>query len=379
MSNAALIDAFSDYFLKGGRFNSIVEARSYASELLGATVERGTKEAKATEETIEASLVRTARLLVDTAETPGQAYERLVDLYERQPNLSTRSSTSIQNQAYSTPVPLGYLVSALAGITPESVVYEPTGGHGALLVEANRETAIVNEIDPVRAADLRAQGFQVTEQDASSYKPKQPVDVIVMNPPFGAVRVDGVSKEWLVRGGAATPAYRTTNIDHAIALHSLQSLKDEGRAVLILGAPMGQKTGNQEAAATTYNGGQYVAFYKSLYDNYNVTQHFTVMGNLYARQGTSYPVDVIVVDGRGKSSRRLPAAELPQVYSSYETLKELVPHVSLFRNPNRVATSDRGQRDDAGSRDPGAERSEGRCLRVQAAIGHNHAREDGTR
>ncbi|PSB31590.1 strawberry notch C-terminal domain-containing protein [Stenomitos frigidus] len=358
MSNAALIDAFSDYFLKGGRFNSIVEARSYASELLGATVERGTKEAKATEETIEASLVRTARLLVDTAETPGQAYERLVDLYERQPNLSTRSSTSIQNQAYSTPVPLGYLVSALAGITPESVVYEPTGGHGALLVEANRETAIVNEIDPVRAADLRAQGFQVTEQDASSYKPKQPVDVIVMNPPFGAVSIGGVSKEWLVRGGAATPAYRTTNIDHAIALHSLQSLKDEGRAVLVLGAPMGQKTGNQEAAATTYNGGQYVAFYKSLYDNYNVTQHFTLTGNLYARQGTSYPVDVIVVDGRGKSSRRLPAAELPQVYSSYETLKELVPNVSLPRNPNRVATSDRGQRDDAGSRDPGAERSE---------------------
>ena len=78
------------------------------------------------------------------------------------------------------------------------------------------------------------------------------------------------------------------------------------------------------------------------------------MGNLYARQGTSYPVDVIVIEGRGKSSRRLPAAELPQVYSSYEALKELVPNVSLSRNPNRVATSDRGQRDVASSRDPGA-------------------------
>ena len=355
MPNSELIDAFSQYFLKGGRFNSIVEARSYASEWLGTTVERGTKEAKATEETIEASLVRAARLLVESAETPGQAYERLVDLYERQPNLSTRSSTSIQNQAYSTPVPLGYLVSALAGITPESVVYEPTGGHGALLIEANRERAIVNEIDPVRAADLRAQGFQVTEHDASSYKPEQPVDVIVMNPPFGAVSIGGVSKEWLVRGGSATPAYRTTNIDHAIALHSLQSLKNDGRAVLVLGAPMGQKTGNQESAATTYNGGQYVAFYKSLYDNYNVTQHFTVSGALYARQGTSYPVDVIVIEGRGKSSRRLPAAALPEVYSSYEVLKELVPNVSLPRNSNRVATSNRGQFDAATSSHPGAE------------------------
>lgn len=65
-------------------------------------------------------------------------------------------------------------------------------------------------------------------------------------------------------------------------------------------------------------------FYANLYNNYKVARHFTVSGDLYEKQGASYPVDVIVVAGRGKSERALPAADLPKVYNSWNELKEVL-------------------------------------------------------
>jgi len=60
-----------------------------------------------------------------------------------------------------------------------------------------------------------------------------------------------------------------------------------------------------------------------------------VAGNLYAKQGASYPVDVIVIDGKGQAQRNLPAADLPQVIKSYEQLKEKL-------NDRMVSGQDRG-------------------------------------
>jgi hypothetical protein len=329
----ALLDAFTTFFVEGGRFASILEARQYASNVLGKRVAPGTPEAKLVEECAERGIVRAASRILETANTSHEAFDRLVDLYDRQPNLSTRSSTSIGNQAYSTPVPIAYLVSALAQVAPGKTTYEPTAGHGALLIGADKALAYVNELNPERVKDLRVQGYRnVTQMDAIDYLPPEPVDIVVENPPFGVIQENGRPKQWTVRGGNATPAYTTTQIDHAIALKSLRAMKDDGRAVLILGAPMGNKTGNQADASASYNSGQNRAFYKSLYDNYNVTEHVCVAGNLYAGQGTSYPVDIFVIEGRGKSSRPLPAAELPPVYTTFADLKELIPNVSLSRN-----------------------------------------------
>ena len=81
-------------------------------------------------------------------------------------------------------------------------------------------------------------------------------------------------------------------------------------------------------------------FYKNLYDKYNVVDHFTVSGDLYKKQGAAYPVDVIVIAGKEASARKLPAADLPKVYSSYEQLKEKLNEPSLVSkgdvSPTRV-------------------------------------------
>jgi predicted RNA methylase len=218
-------------------------------------------------------------------------------------------------QAYSTPVPLAYVASQLAGITKETSVLEPTAGNGALLIEASPSKAQVNELNPERAANLMSQGFRVSQADAMETTLRHagyPVDVVIANPPFGAVRVNGDSKVFEVNG------LRTTAIDHAISFKALQHMKDDGRAVLIIG---GVKAESDKERADGYSGSQKRKFFHKLYNSYNVVQHFTVQGDLYQRQGAAWPVDVIVIDGKGKSSLSLPAAKVPPLVRTWEELK----------------------------------------------------------
>ncbi len=80
------------------------------------------------------------------------------------------------------------MASTLAGITPDTTVYEPAAGRGALLVGTAPTPLTVNELNPDRAADLRAQGYIVTEWNAAEYQSECQHDVAIANPPFGAVR-----------------------------------------------------------------------------------------------------------------------------------------------------------------------------------------------
>jgi hypothetical protein len=325
-----LIDEIAAHFAKGEGFQNIVAARKFASGILQQPIESGTIIAKIVEEAIEAGIVRAARSIVKNSITTTEAFDRLVELYDRQPNLRSRSSTSIKEQAYSTPLPVAYLAAVLADIQPDLTVYEPSAGHGALLLEANPSQSIVNELNPDRAAELRLQGYEVNIGDATLYSPSQPVDRVIMNPPFGTVTDrNGSKQKWQVTGGKATKQYTTARIDHAIVLRGLAALKDDGKAALIIGAPLSNRTntsGDAEASASTYNGKDMRAFYYSLYQNYNVINHFSIAGNIYGKQGTNFPIDIVVVDGRGKASRRLPAVDVPQVYTTFEQLKELLPN-----------------------------------------------------
>ncbi|RMH43459.1 MAG: hypothetical protein D6694_07030, partial [Gammaproteobacteria bacterium] len=369
-----IVDAVAAHLIEGGKFDSIVQARKFVEQIGGFGgdgIRSGNVLAKEVEEAIERGVVRAALVVLESAETTHEAFDLLVDIYSRQPNLSTRTSTSIKNQAYSTPIPIAYLASVLAGIQPGQSVYEPAAGHGALLIEATPGTVYANEINPDRVEELKARGYQVAQSDGSIYLPPEQVDVVVMNPPFGSVRQrqdngELKNRSWTVQGGSNTPAYTTSQIDHAIALHALQSMKDDGRAVLILGAPMAQKMGNEKASSESYNGLMTVRFWLSLYQNYNVTQHFTLSGDLYARQGTTYPVDVVVIDGRGRSKLELPAARLPKVYRSFEDLKrEILPNAVRSISRKKQGVGYEGELDEAANgraaaRQPGVDQHDER-------------------
>ena len=95
---------FEQAFLDGTAFPSIREARQFAQSLIGRSLQRGSSDAKALEESIEQGIVVAAKQMLQRESSPVEAFDQLVDLYQRQPRLGTRSSTSIQRQQYSTPV-----------------------------------------------------------------------------------------------------------------------------------------------------------------------------------------------------------------------------------------------------------------------------------
>ncbi|MEO0825343.1 MAG: strawberry notch C-terminal domain-containing protein [Cyanobacteria bacterium J06642_9] len=320
MIHPVLVEYFVGCFLNGEQFFSIVQARSQAARILGQPVKPGSAEAKQVDEAVEAAVVRTARVLVTSAQTHEDAYDQLVDLLDRQPGLNVRSSTSVLQQAYSTPVPIAFLASALAGIDAQTSVYEPSAGHGALLIAANPARVTANEINPDRAADLRAQGYTVTQLDAANYCPDRKHDVVIANPPFGRIRgPDGKPRRFELPGNRRG----TAQIDQAIALQSLNAMKDDGRAVLILGSQLGDE---DALRSDRYNQLTSRGFFKVLYERYAVVEHFSISGDLYRKQGAGFPIDMIVINGRGTSQRPLPAAEVPPLYTSFADLKERLLH-----------------------------------------------------
>ncbi len=294
-----LVAAFADSFINGDRFASILDARSLAESVLNEKITPGTPNAKFVDEAIEQGLIQAARQMVERVTDPIRAWEQCLDFYDRQPGLNTRTSTSVLQQAYSTPIPIAYLAGKLAGINQETTVYEPTAGNGALLLLADPQKAIVNELNPNRADALRAQGFTVTQQDASVFLPQVvPVDRIITNPPFGSLKdAEGFTQTF--RRALLT----TSQLDHAITLTALDLMKPQGKAVLILGGKMGDERSRTERYNTQLTRGFYRWLYKDA--GYKVADHFSLAGGLYRKQGTSFPIDVIVIEGKGETQLKL--------------------------------------------------------------------------
>lgn len=350
----ALGGYFKEQLESGRQYGDIREARKEADALLGGVpAERKSTIVKDVDESVELGVTAAARDIVNDGKDAVDTFRGLVDLYHRQPNLSSRTSTSVANQQYSTPAPLAYLASQLAGIDKTKTVYEPTAGNGMLLIGADAKKSTVNELDANRASRLRAQDFDVTEHDATDYTPGKQYDAVIANPPFGTVKDDAGNKRvWEVSG------HETAEIDQAIALKALQSMKPDGKAVLILGGKKGSEAGRR----AKYNTATQRSFYKALYDNYKVADHFSVDGRLWTRQGASFPVDIIVVDGKGKTEGRpFPAANLPRVYKTFDSLEELLnggkqevrQGVDTERGVLGSGDSDAGRRDgDQGSAAP---------------------------
>lgn len=312
---------FQQQLESGKSYKSIVEARKEAATLIAgedASIEPGTPAAKAIDEAVEQGVVRAAREIAESSSDPLEVYDRLLDLYERQPRLNVRTGTSMRQQAYSTPAPAAWVANILSDTSRDNTAYDSSAGNGMLLLGVDPENAITNELNPDRAQALRELGYQVHEGDATEYKPDQQPDRIIINPPFG--ELDG--QRWSVGG------ITTDKIDHAIVLNTLEALPEDGKAVLIIGS----KGFEQRQPKDELRRGEAYKndknFYNALYDNYNVTDHFTLHGDLYSKQGAAFPIDMIVIDGRGKSELPKPYQidrqnAIPRVINNWQELRDV--------------------------------------------------------
>lgn len=268
------------------KFNGIVELRNIAERV-------GLKDIKDTDlqELAETAIVKRARGIASSESTNDAVkFERIKTLYENQPSLNQRDSERVMKQQYSTPAPYAFLADMYVkgnGKVIESAL-EPSAGNGMLTIGLPMDKVHVNDIDAQRLANLRRQGFKnVTSQDGTQPFADKDVDVVVTNPPFGSA----TPKEY--------DGYKISSLEGQMAINALESMKDDGRAAIIIG-------GKTEYAKNGSLNPKDKAFLGYLYSHYNVEDVINVDGGLYAKQGTSYPTRIILINGRRLNENAFP-------------------------------------------------------------------------
>lgn len=268
------------------KFNGIVELRKIAERL-------GLKDIKDTDlqELAETAIVKRARGIASSESTNDAVkFERIKTLYDNQPSLNQRDSERVMKQQYSTPAPYAFLADMYVkgkGKVIDSAL-EPSAGNGMLTIGLPMDKVHVNDIDAQRLANLRRQGFKnVTSQDGTQPFADKDVDAVVTNPPFGSA----TPKEY--------DGYKISSLEGQMAINALESMKDDGRAAIIIG-------GKTEYAKNGSLNPKDKAFLGYLYSHYNVEDVINVDGGLYAKQGTSYPTRIILINGRRLNENAFP-------------------------------------------------------------------------
>lgn len=286
LAEKKFIDTVNLQLAFGRKFKSIVGLRKTAERL-------GLKDIKDTDlqELAETAIVQRARGISSAKSTNNaEKFKRIKKLYENQPSLNQRDSERVMKQQYSTPAPYAFLADMYVkgnGKVIDSAL-EPSAGNGMLTIGLPMDKVHVNDIDAQRLANLRRQGFKnVTSQDGTQPFADKDVDVVVTNPPFGSA----TPKEY--------DGYKISSLEGQMAINALESMKDDGRAAIIIG-------GKTEYAKNGSLNPKDKAFLGYLYSHYNVEDVINVDGSLYAKQGTSYPTRIILINGRRLNENAFP-------------------------------------------------------------------------
>jgi len=204
---------------------------------------------------------------------------RLLAEQARLPRQTRRDQNQIDFQQFSTPPAQALVVVMAAALRSGMTVLEPSAGTGniaalARLIGAQVDT---NEIDERRRSLLSLQGFQPTAFDAERLDNLLPADrtyhAIVMNPPFSATggRVHGHNT-----------AFGARHVEQA-----LLRLKPGGRLVAIVGSGMALE---RHAFREWWNG---------IAQRYQLRANLGIDGKEYARFGTTFDNQIIVIDHDG--------------------------------------------------------------------------------
>ncbi|VIO70338.1 hypothetical protein CI1B_29910 [Bradyrhizobium ivorense] len=213
----------------------------------------------------------------------------LARIANRLPTHTRRSEDSQALQQLSTPIPLGLVASAAAGVTPADRVLEPSAGTGllAIFAELSGGALVLNELAEDRATlldqlftDVKVTSFDAAQIDDHLEASVAP-SVVLMNPPFSAVA--NVER--------SMPDAALRHITSALA-----RLCDGGRLVAIVG-----KTLAPDNPAWTE------AFVR-LQERGRVAFSAAIDGAVYAKHGTQTDTRLLVID-------KLPAAD-PKVFPS---------------------------------------------------------------
>jgi hypothetical protein len=273
-------------------------------------------------ELTELAIVRVARDYANSYVLPfKERFDMILGLYKRQMILSHRTSQSIMFQQYSTPCPIAFLAGSFVAQndSPSDYYFEPSAGNGLLTIALPMQRTIVNEIDDLRNENLKSQDFfSVSKYDASVpfAVGSEFYNGIITNPPFGKAERP---EHW---GG-----FKIHALEHVMALPALDTMKQSGRAAIIIGGHTEyDKLGRIQA-------GKNRIFLSYLYKHYNVCDVINIDGKLYSRQGTSFAVRLILIDGRKETPEGFAPLGANNVVSNYD---ELFKRVNFFIEKSNV-------------------------------------------
>lgn len=234
-----------------------------------------------------------------------ESLDRLLAVHARMPWQTRRSSAQVELQQFSTPPAEALLVVMAAALRPGMKVLEPSAGTGNIAVLARLAGADVdvNEIDERRRNLLELQGFSPTAVDAERLDnllpPEWFYDAVVMNPPFSATggRVHGHNTRFGAR-----------HVEQA-----LLRLEAGGRLVAIVGRGM------------ALDRPRFKAWWMDISGRYRVRANIGLDGRNYAKFGTSFDHQIIVIDHTGPTpdEGNIITGNKLSPYAAYELLKEL--------------------------------------------------------
>jgi predicted RNA methylase len=225
------------------------------------------------------------------------------------PTHTRRSEEAQTFQQFSTPIPLGFVAVTAAAITPADRVLEPSAGTGllAILAEITGGALLVNELAEARAGLLSSlfPALSVTRFDAAQIDdhldPCLVPTVVLMNPPFSVMAH--------VEGRMADAAFR-----HVAS--ALARLAPGGRLVTITGASFAP------------DNPAWTASWTRLQERGRVTFSAAIDGSVYAKQGTTVPTRLTVIDKLpAEDAAVFPAAPgvAPDVATLIAWLADLLP------------------------------------------------------
>jgi predicted RNA methylase len=256
----------------------------------------------------------------------GQIYE-LKRLLERIPTQSKRTAETDEFQQFSTIPSLAFAANWVAGVREGDVMAEPSAGVGGLAVfaKAAGATLILNELSPRRHALLAAENMTPRNllfmENAEQFNNILPANlrpnVVVMNPPFSSTagRMEG----------ARDTANGAAHIEQA-----LKRLVSGGRLVAIVGEGM---AADRPA---------FSAWWKKIAKEYTVRANVGVNGNEYAKYGTTFDNQILVID---RPVDGQPAGAYNPVTGSVERVEDLIPLLEGVRHERHKSTgSIEGQR-----------------------------------
>jgi antirestriction protein ArdC/phage/plasmid primase-like uncharacterized protein/predicted RNA methylase len=227
------------------------------------------------------------------------------------PTQSRRDQEMEEFQQFSTPPALSFVASWVANIQPADVVMEPSAGTGDLAIWAKIAGAevVLNEISK-RRQELLSSLFpeaRLFRENAEQLDNVLPLDiaptVVLMNPPFSA-------------SGGRVHGQRDTAIGARHIEQALRRLEDNGRLVAILGKGM---AADRPA---------FRKWWKEIEGKYNVCANIGISGKEYAKYGTTFDNQIVVIDKTGSTKQ-------PVLTGKVESVADLPLLLEGIRNERR--------------------------------------------